>query len=150
MLVRTDPFAAQFAQLDRMADQLLGTRTSRPKTSPGWMAMDAIRREHSVELRFDVPGVAPEAIDLTVERQVLTVSADRSWSPSDGEEVLSSERARGSVSRQVMLGENLDLDHLEAAYEHGVLTVTIPVAAEAKPRKVEIRAASPAPEAIEA
>jgi HSP20 family protein len=148
MLVRTDPFA----ELDRMADQLLGARAPRAKAAPRWMAMDAIRREHDVELRFDLPGVAPDAIELSVERQVLTVAADRSWAPAEGEEVLASERGHGAVSRQVMLGENLDLERLAASYDHGVLTVTIPVAAEAKPRKVEIRvgASAPGPEAIEA
>ena len=139
MLVRYDPFA----ELDRMTDQLFGSGASRGMGRPHWMALDAVRREHDVELRFDLPGVAPESIDLTVERNVLTVKADRSWAAADGEEVLAAERPQGSVTRQVMLGENLDLDALSASYEHGVLTVVVPVAAQAKPRKVEIRAAGP-------
>lgn len=147
MLVRYDPFA----EFDRMTDQLFGSGSSRGMSRPHWMAMDAVRREHDIELRFDLPGVAPDSIDLTVERNVLTVKAERSWTPSEGEEVLASERPAGAVTRQVMLGETLDLDQLGASYEHGVLTVVIPVAAQAKPRKVEIRAAGGGgPEAIEA
>jgi HSP20 family protein len=139
MLVRHDPFR----QLDRVTDELFG-QTRRPQ----WMPMDAVRRAGSVELRFDLPGVAPDAVDLTVERNVLTVKAERSWTASEGEEVLASERQQGAVTRQVMLGESLDTDRLEARYEHGVLTVTIPVAEQAKARKVEVNVGS-APEAIE-
>ena len=111
--------------------------------------MDAVRHDTYVELRFDLPGVPPEAVDLTVERDTLTVKAERSWSYGDGDEVLASERPQGSWTRQIMLGESLDTDRLEARYDAGVLTITIPVAEEAKPRKVEIHVGS-MPEAIEA
>jgi HSP20 family protein len=100
--------------------------------------MDAVRRGHAVELQFDLPGVSPDSLDVTVEKNVLTVRAERSWAPQEGDEVLANERPQGSVARQVMLGESLDTDHLDARYEHGVLTISIPVAEEAKPRKVEI------------
>ena len=140
MLVRYDPFR----QLDRVTDELFG----QPRR-PQWMPMDAIRHGSAVELRFDVPGVAPEAVELTVERNVLTVKAERSWTPADGDEVLASERPQGSVTRQVMLGESLDTDRLEARYDAGVLTVTIPVAEQAKARKVEIHAGA-GPDVIEA
>jgi HSP20 family protein len=101
-----------------------------------------------VTLRFDLPGVSLDSIDLTVERNVLTVKAERTWQPSEGDEVLARERPHGSVTRQVMLGESLETDRLEARYDAGVLTITIPVAEQAKPRKVEIQSGAPA-EAIE-
>ena len=130
MLVRYDPFR----ELDRMTDQFFG-----PARAPQWMPMDAIRHGHEVTLRFDLPGVSLESIDLTVERNVLTVKAERSWQPADGDDVLARERPQGAVTRQVMLGDSLDSDRLEARYDAGVLTVTIPVAEQAKPRRVEIR-----------
>ena len=140
MLVRYDPFR----QLDRMTDQLFGTAAG----TPHWMPMDAIRHDHEVVLRFDLPGVSPESLDITVERNELTVKAERSWTASEGDEVLARERPQGSVTRQVLLGESLDTDHLEARYDAGVLTVTIPVSEKAKPRRVEVRTGSE-PESIE-
>jgi HSP20 family protein len=139
MLVRYDPFR----ELDRMTDRLFGGQSS-----PQWMPMDAVRHGHDVTLRFDLPGVSLDSIDLTVERNVLTVKAERTWQPSEGDEVLARERPHGSVTRQVMLGESLETDRLEARYDAGVLTITIPVADQAKPRKVEIQSGAPA-EAIE-
>jgi HSP20 family protein len=139
MLVRYDPFR----ELDRMTDQLLGSARARSQ----WMPMDAVRHEHHVELRFDMPGVSPDSIDVEVERNVLSVRAERTWSPPEDAEVLAQERPQGAVTRQVMLGEALDTERLEASYDAGVLTLTIPVAEQAKPRKVEIHVG--APEAIE-
>lgn len=132
MLVRYDPFRTF-------------SRTSPLRST---MPMDAVRHDQDVELRFDLPGVAPESIDVEVERNVLTVSAERSWTPAEGAEVLVHERPQGSVTRRVTLGESLDGNRLEAAYDAGVLTVTVPVAEQAKPRKVEIHVGSP--EAVEA
>jgi HSP20 family protein len=140
MLVRYDPFR----ELDRMTDSWFGGQGATRQ----WMPMDAVRHDHEVTLRFDLPGVSLDSIDLTVERNVLTVKAERTWQPSDGDEILARERPQGSVTRQVMLGESLDSDHLEARYDAGVLTITIPVAEQAKPRKVEIQSGSGA-EAIE-
>jgi HSP20 family protein len=128
MLVRYDPFR----ELDRATDQFFGGRRATP------MPMDAVRRGHTVELRFDLPGVDPASFDVTVERNVLTVRAERTWTPQEGDEVLANERPQGAVSRQVMLGESLDTERLDASYEQGVLMITIPVAEQAKPRKVEI------------
>jgi HSP20 family protein len=105
--------------------------------------MDAVQHGSSVELRFDLPGVSPDSVDVTVERQVLTVSAERSWTPAEGDTVITRERPDGSVSRQVTLAETLDTDHLEAHFDGGVLTVTIPVAEQAKARKVEIHTGAP-------
>jgi HSP20 family protein len=130
MLMRYDPFR----ELDRYTDQLFGTNGRQ-----AWMPMDAVRKPDGVELRFDVPGVSPDSIDLSVERNVLTVRAERSAFLGEGEESLAKERPQGSFVRQVFLGEALDVERLDAAYEQGVLTVTIPVAEQAKPRKIEIR-----------
>jgi HSP20 family protein len=139
MLVRYDPFR----QLDRRLGNLDGPHPSRSRS---WMPMDAVQHGNSVELRFDLPGVSPESVDVTVERQVLTVTAERSWAPAEGDTVLRRERPQGSVTRQVTLAESLDTDHLEAHFDSGVLTVTIPVAEQAKARKVEIRTGAPQPE----
>ena len=100
--------------------------------------MDAYRRGNEFKVHLDLPGVDPGSIELTVEKDVLTVRATRSLDPAGGDQVQMTERAQGEFSRQLFLGESLDRDHITAAYENGVLTVTIPVAEEAKPRKVEI------------
>jgi HSP20 family protein len=129
MLLRTtDPFR----EFDRLAGQLLGT-TNRPAVMP----MDAWREGDAFRIEFDLPGVTKESIDLDVERNVLTVRAERV--PGNGDwEMLASERPRGVFSRQLVLGDNLDLEHIEASYDGGVLRLTIPVAERAKPRKIEI------------
>ncbi|MEO8696302.1 MAG: Hsp20/alpha crystallin family protein [Acidimicrobiales bacterium] len=126
MLMRFDPFR----ELDRFTQQLAPARQSMP--------MDAYRKDDHVYVHFDLPGVEPDSIELTVERNSLSVSAERNWYYAETVEVLASERAQGKVSRQLLLGENLDLDHLEANYDRGVLTLTIPVAESAKPRKVQV------------
>jgi len=129
MLMRFDPFR----ELDRFTQQLAGPRQ--------WMPMDAYRKDDHVYVHFDLPGVDPDSIELTVERNSLSVSAERNWVYADTIDVLASERPQGKVSRQLLLGENLDLDHLEANYDKGVLTLSIPVAASAKPRKVQVGSA---------
>ncbi len=129
MLLRTtDPFR----DFDRLTQQLLGT-TSRPAVMP----MDAWREGDRFVIEFDLPGVSRESIDLDVERNVLTVRAERV--PRNGDwEMLASERPRGAFSRQLVLGDNLDLEHIEANYDAGVLRLVVPVAERAKPRKIEI------------
>jgi HSP20 family protein len=134
MLMRYDPFR----ELDRFTEGFFGG----PGRSP-WMPMDAVRRGDHVELHFDLPGVAPDSIDVSVERNVLTVKAERSWIPTEGDEILARERTHGTWSRQVLLGDALDTENLKAAYDHGVLTLTIPVAERAKPRKVQISVGDP-------
>jgi HSP20 family protein len=117
------------------------------------MPMDAYRRGDQFVVRFDLPGIDPQSIDVTVEKDVLTVRAERTWQRRDNEDVLVAERPQGSFSRQLFLGDALDPDHIDAHYDGGVLTVTLPVADEAKPRKVEITAGSGGnggPQAIEA
>lgn len=127
MLMRFDPFR----DLDRLTEQVWGgARTSMP--------MDAYRKDDQFLVHFDLPGVDPASIDLTVERNVLTVSAKREWHHDDSVEMVAAERPQGTYTRQLFLGDNLDADHIEASYDNGVLTVRIPVADQAKPRKVEI------------
>jgi HSP20 family protein len=132
MLLRT---ADPFRDLDRFAGQLLGT-TNRPTVMP----MDAWREGDTFQIEFDLPGVARESIDLDVERNVLTVRAERLARNGDWE-MLASERPRGAFSRQLVLGDNLDLERIEASYDTGVLRLSIPVAERAKPRKIEIAGA---------
>ncbi|WP_341927825.1 HSP20 family small heat-shock protein [Nocardioides psychrotolerans] len=129
MLLRT---ADPFRDFDRLTQQLLGT-TNRPVVMP----MDAWREGDRFVIEFDLPGVAPETIDLDVERNVLTVRAERTGRNGDWE-MLASERPRGSFSRQLVLGDNLDLDKIEASYDAGVLRLLVPVAERAKPRKIRV------------
>jgi HSP20 family protein len=137
MLLRT---ADPFREFDRLAQQLIGATgtTNRPAVMP----MDAWREGDVFVLEFDLPGVAKESIDLDVERNVLTVRAERVAGNGDWE-MLATERPRGLFSRQLVLGDNLDLEHIEAAYSDGVLRLRVPVAEKAKPRKIEIQMESP-------
>jgi len=128
MLMRTDPFR----DLDRLTQQLLGT-----SARPSAMLMDAWREGERFVVEFDLPGVAPDSVDLDVERNVLTVTAQRPQLDEKAE-YLAAERPRGVFSRQLVLGDNLDLDRIEAAYRDGVLRLHIPVAEKAKPRKISI------------
>jgi HSP20 family protein len=100
--------------------------------------MDAYRQGSTFVVRFDLPGVSPEAIEMTVEKNVLTVTAERTWARGEQDEVVVAERPHGRFSRQLFLGESLDPGRIEAAFDAGVLTITIPVAEQAKPRKVEL------------
>ncbi|MFL6022458.1 MAG: Hsp20/alpha crystallin family protein [Marmoricola sp.] len=130
MLLRT---ADPFREFDRLTQQLAGT-TNRPAVMP----MDAWREGDAFVLEFDLPGVAKESIDLDVERNVLTVRAEKIARNGDWE-MLATERPRGLFSRQLVLGDNLDLERIDAAYADGVLRLSIPVAEKAKPRKIEVR-----------
>jgi HSP20 family protein len=128
MLMRTDPFR----DLDRLTQQLLGT-TARPAL----MTMDAWREGDEFVVEFDLPGVSLDSVDLDVERNVLTVKAERPGLNGD-RELIAAERPRGVFSRQLILGDNLDTENVGASYSGGVLTVRIPVAEQAKPRKIMI------------
>ena len=133
MLMRTDPFR----ELDRLSQQVLGTAGTWSK--PAAMPMDAYRAGDEFVVCFDLPGVAPDAIELDIERNVLTVKAERRPLPGgDNVEMHVSERPLGVFSRQLFLGESLDTDRIAADYEAGVLTLRIPVAEKAKPRRIEI------------
>jgi HSP20 family protein len=131
MLMRFDPFR----DLDRVAQMLTqGTGPVRPAMMP----MDAYRDGDRFVIQFDLPGVDPNSIDLTVEKNVLTVRAERTPQPAEGRDVLVAERPQGAFTRQLFLGESLDTDHIQATYDQGVLTLTIPVQEQAKPRKVTV------------
>jgi HSP20 family protein len=136
MLVRTDPFR----DLDRLAGQLFGTTAAGTWSRPNPMPLDAWRAGDEFVVCFDLPGVAPDAIDVDVERNVLTVKAERRPAAPGEAEMELSERLSGAFSRQLFLGDTLDADNIKADYDAGVLTLRIPVAEKAKPRKVEITA----------
>jgi HSP20 family protein len=138
MLMRFDPFR----EMDRLASQVASGR------SPA-MPMDAYRQGDQFFVHFDLPGVDPASVDLTVEKNVLSVTAERTWQHEEGIELVASERPQGRYTRQLFLGEGLDPDRIEASYEHGVLTVTVPVAEQAKPRKVEIASSGATAKAID-
>ena len=137
MLMRTDPFR----DFDRLAQQLLGAGTT---SRPAIMPMDAWREGETFVVEFDLPGIAPDTLDLDVERNVLTVKAERPARNGDWE-LLASERPRGLFSRQLVLGDNLDLERIEAAYDAGVLRLRIPVAERSRSRKIEVQGVSSAP-----
>ncbi|MFD7708090.1 Hsp20/alpha crystallin family protein [Streptomyces sp. NPDC059785] len=128
MLMRTDPFR----DMDRLAQQVFGA------ARPAVMQMDAYRAGDDFIVHFDLPGIDPETIDLDVERNVLNVRAERRSPAPEGAELIAAERPTGSFSRQLFLGDTLDADRIDASYEAGVLTLRIPVAEKAKPRKIQI------------
>ena len=131
MLMRTDPFR----ELDRLTQQLLTSQGTLAR--PAAMLMDAWLEGESFIVEFDLPGVSQDSIDIDVERNVVTIRAERPARASDAE-LVAAERPRGVFSRQLVLGDNLDTEHIEAGYDGGVLTLKIPVAEHAKPRKIEI------------
>lgn len=141
MLMRFDPFR----ELDRATEQL-----AQQRTGAAAIPFDAVHRGQEVVVYFDIPGVQPDAIDLTVERNVLTLRAERRYEATEGEEILASERRQGMFSRQLFLGETLDTTKVQAKYDHGVLTVSIPLAQQAQPRRVTIAQSQSRPETIEA
>jgi HSP20 family protein len=122
----------QFREFDRMTEELRSERRVRQ------IPVDAYRHGNEFKVKLDVPGVDPDSIDLTVENDVLTVRTSRTWLPAEGDQIQITERAQGEFSRQLFLGQSLDRDHLTATCVDGVLTITIPVAEQAKPRKVEV------------
>lgn len=130
MLLRFDPFR----ELDRAFE----------RTAPGPLPMDAVRRGDDVIVHLDLPGVRRDDIDITVERNVLVVRAERQPHQEEGDKVITAERAHGTVTRQLLLGDVLDGENVQADLVDGVLTLKIPVAAAAQPRKVSIGAGAPA------
>ena len=128
MLMRTDPFR----ELDRFAQQVLGT-AARPAVMP----MDAWREGEEFVVEFDLPGINADSLDIDIERNVVTVRAERPGLDPN-REMLATERPRGVFSRQLVLGENLDTERITASYHEGVLSLRIPVAEKAKPRKISV------------
>jgi len=141
MLMRTDPFR----ELDRVAEQVFGT-AARPAAMP----IDAYRKGDEFVVLFDLPGCNPASINLTVERNVLTVHAERRRLGDDDVELVIGERPTGTFSRQLFLAETLDSEHLAADYNDGVLRVRVPVKEQAKPRRVDIAVGTGEATSIEA
>jgi HSP20 family protein len=141
MLMRTDPFR----ELDRLAQQVLGT-TARPAAMP----MDAWQQGEEFVVALDLPGVAVDSVDIDVERNVLTVRAERKDPTGENTELIAAERPRGVFSRQLILGDALDTEAVKASYDAGVLTLRIPVAEKAKPRRIEIQSDAGHPREINA
>jgi HSP20 family protein len=135
MLMRFDPFREfAFRELERMPQTMNDRGGPQQRTMP----IDAYRDGDQFLIRFDIPGVGTDSIDVTADKNVLTVSAEREWRPQEGQEVVVTERPQGVFTRQLFLGDNLDLEGITASYKRGVLTLRIPVAQQAEPRRVEI------------
>jgi HSP20 family protein len=130
-VLRFDPYR----DFDRLAEQMFSAGL---RGAPRSVPMDAYRRGDQFFVHLDLPGVDPDAIELTVEQNVLTIRAERRFEPEEGDDVLVSERPQGAFTRQLLLGQSVDADRLEANYDQGVLTLRIPAAEAAKPRRVEI------------
>ena len=142
-VIRFDPFGDPFRQLDRLTSQLLsGTRT------PMGMAMDVWQADDGYHAVLDLPGVDASSVEITSERNVLTIAAERRPEYEQGQNVLIAERPQGRFTRQLQLGENLDTQNVEARYANGVLHLTIPVAEAAQPRRIEVQGAG-TPQTIE-
>jgi HSP20 family protein len=144
MLLRFDPFR----DFDQMLDEMRELRARVPIRSRS-IPVDAYRHGDTFRLHFDVPGVDPESIALTVENEVLSVQAERAWKEREDDEVVIRERPQGVFRRELFLSESLDREHIEARYDNGVLTVTMPLVQQAKPKKIEITT-SGEPKVIEA
>ena len=129
MLLRFDPFR----EFDRMASQLFADART-----PRAMPMDAYRQDGALHVHFDLPGVDPDSIDLIVEHDVLTVTAQRMMAHAEPDELFVRERPQGTFTRQLFLGEGLDTDDLQADYVNGVLYITVPVQGSAKPRRIPV------------
>lgn len=130
-VLRFDPFQ----ELDRVAEQMLSGRRSGSVRS---LPMDAYRRGDRFFVHLDLPGVDPDSIELTSEQNVLTIRAERVFETQEDDELIVSERPQGIYSRQLFVSDALDTDRIEANYDRGVLTLALPVAEQAKPRRIEI------------
>ncbi len=137
-LTTLDPISRDF---DRIVRRAFGSGTAGANYAPA-LAMDTIRADGQLVLRFDVPGVDPAKIDVTVDKGVLSVSATREETKTEGENPVVRERLFGSFTRRVRLSDNLDADAIEASNSDGVLEIRIPVREEAKPRKITVGTAS--------
>lgn len=136
MAMSVDPFR----EMDRLASQLFGQLGTSTR-SARWMPMDLYRAGDHYVVNVDLPGVDPGSIDLDVDGTMLTIRANRTPAPDDSTKWLVQERPSGSFVRQIGLGEGLDVSAIDATYSNGVLCLTIPIAEQAKPRKIEVRAA---------
>ena len=139
-IMRFDPFR----DLDRLSQELFGA--SRALRA---IPMEAYRRGDTFYAHFDLPGINPSDVEVTAERNVVTVRASRETPRQEDDEVLIDERPHGNFSRQIILGENLDPERMQASYDQGVLTLMIPVAEQAKPRRVEVSAQASQPQQVQ-
>jgi HSP20 family protein len=131
MVMRFDPF--------READRITQELSERLRGADSAVPMDAYRRGDDLIVHFDLPGISASSIDVTVEQNTLTVRAERHWEPGPDDQLLARERRQGQFTRQLMLGQHLDTEHVDARYQDGVLTLIIPVAAAAQPRRIEVQ-----------
>ncbi len=143
MLMQNSPFR----ELDSLFTQTFGNTPRAAWAASRPMPMDAYRRGDNVWVHLDLPGVSADSIDISVERNVLTVSAERTYQREEGDRVYFDERHEGAFRRQVSLGEGLDADGVEADYSDGVLTLRVPVIPQAQPRKISVGTGQAAVEA---
>jgi len=133
-VLRFDPFGDPFRQMDRLTSQLLsGTRT------PMGMPMDVWQTDDGFHVCLDLPGVDPDSVDITTERNTLTIKAERRAEYEDGQNVLIAERPQGTFTRQLQLGDTVDTENIQASYSEGVLHLTLPMTQAAQPRRVQVR-----------
>ncbi len=133
-VLRFDPFGDPFRQVDRLTNQLLsGTRT------PMGMPMDVWQAEDGFHVALDLPGVDPSSVDITSERNILTIRAERQPEFGPDHKVLIAERTQGSFTRQLQLGDTVDTENVQAAYADGVLHLMVPLAQSAQPRRIEVQ-----------
>jgi HSP20 family protein len=136
-VLRFDPFGDPFRHMDRLTNQLLsGTRT------PMGMPMDVWQTDDGFHVALDLPGADPETVDITTERNVLTISAERRPEYEQGQNVLVAERPQGSFTRQLQLGDTVDTENIQANYADGVLRLTIPMTQAAQRRRVQVQTGS--------
>ena len=127
-LMRFDPFR----ELDRLSEQMMGGR------GPRTMLMEAWRRKDEFFVYVDLPGVDRDDVELTVERNVVSIRAERRPAHEEGDDVIVDERPHGTLTRQLFLGDNLDVNKLSANYDRGVLMLTVPIAEASKPRRITL------------
>lgn len=129
---------SSFDRVERLVDGLLGQAGRPVPRSDRQIPVDAFQRDGALEMYFDLPGVREDGIELSIERRVLTVRAERPYTPADSEQVLFAERPWGQLSRQIVLGDTLDTNRVSAAFADGVLVVSVPFSEQAQSRKIEI------------
>lgn len=143
-----DPALLPFRDFDRLTEQLLGGGGA-GRAGARSFPMEAYRRGDHFYVHLDLPGVDAGAIELTCEQNVLSISAERRFESQENDQLIVNERPQGQFQRQLLLGDSLDADRIEANYENGVLTLAIPVAEQAKPRRIEIQRSQTGPQTIE-
>ncbi|MBF6438661.1 Hsp20/alpha crystallin family protein [Nocardia cyriacigeorgica] len=144
-MLRFDPFH----DIDAVARQLLGEATGTSR-APRFMPMDLFKAGDHYVLNADLPGVDPGSVDVSVDNGTLTLRAQRTAPSEEGVQWIASERFSGTYMRQLSLGDNVDTDNISATYNNGVLSVTLPIAERAKPRRIEITGGGSGPKTIEA